>query len=514
MKLKRSSGILLHITSLPGEYGIGDLGISAYDFINFLHNAKQRYWQFLPTGPTNPGLDNSPYMSLSAFAGNPLLISPEILVETGLLQNKDLEDKPEFSKYLVEYEKVIEYKFSLLEKAFGVFQKNIQTDPKIKRFSKFCENENPWLDDYALFMSLGEKYDNKPWYEWPKPIAARNDNALAQSRRQLSHRISFHKFVQFCFYEQWNQLHNYATERGISLIGDIPFYVGLDSSDVWANQTCFKLNKKNSQPSHVAGVPPDYFSDTGQRWGNPVYRWKTGRTEDNKKLYSWWQYRFEYIFKTVEWIRIDHFRGFEASWQIPAHEDTAINGRWIKGPGKFFFKKIFKNNSHLTIIAEDLGIITRQVEKLRDDLNLPGMKILHFAFDSDELNPYLPHNFATANCVVYTGTHDNNTTVGWYLSEKLAETGRARVNRYANYHDGGQINWDLIRLSFSSIADLAITPLQDVLGFGEDCRMNTPSTCNGNWRWRIAPEFLTDDICNRLADETTFYRRAPAANEK
>ncbi len=501
----RSSGILLHITSLPGRYGIGDLGSTAYEFVDFLARAKQSFWQFLAVGPTNSGLDNSPYMSHSAFAGNPLLISPDLLRESGFIAADDLGSLPDMSPYQVDFSAVTTLKDKLFKKAFA----NFKEPETVPGFDDFCRAEQAWLDDYALYMSLREEFDHTPWYEWPPAIATREPAAVKNWSQRLADPISYHKFIQFCFFSQWQRLHEYATSSGIFMVGDIPFYVGLDSADVWANQACFKLHRKSLLPTVVAGVPPDYFSATGQRWGNPVYRWKSAGNKPNRQLYEWWRLRFNHLLQMTDLVRIDHFRGFEASWQIPAAEETAMNGRWVKGPGVSFFRDIWKKHETLPIIAEDLGIITPAVEKLLADLELPGMKVLQFAFDSDESNPYLPHNYQSPNCIVYTGTHDNDTTIGWYLSPEVAETSKIRARRYANSMENGQFNWDLIRLAFSSIAKTAIVPLQDVLGFGADCRMNIPSTSNNNWRWRCAPEFLTDDACRRLADETIFYRRVP-----
>jgi 4-alpha-glucanotransferase len=505
MTSPRSSGILLHITSLPSRYGIGDLGRTAYEFVDFLARAKQTHWQFLAVGPTNSGLDNSPYMSHSAFAGNPLLISPDLLQESGFLEANDLNHIPALSKYQVDFSAVTSFKDTLFNKAFSTFGKL----EKVPGFDDFCRAEQAWLDDYGLYMSLREEFDKTPWYEWPSAIAKREPAATKDWSRRLVDRIAYHKFIQFCFFSQWQRLQEYANRNGIFMVGDIPFYVGLDSADVWANQECFKLHHKSLLPTVVAGVPPDYFSDTGQRWGNPVYRWKSSGNKPNKPLYEWWRLRFNHLLQMTDMVRIDHFRGFEASWQIPAAEETAMNGRWVKGPGVSFFREIWEKHETLPIIAEDLGVITPAVEKLLADLDLPGMKVLQFAFDSDESNPYLPHNYQSPNCIVYTGTHDNDTTIGWYLSPGVAETSKKCAKRYANSSDNGQFNWDLIRLAFSSIAKTAIVPLQDILGFGADCRMNTPSTSNGNWSWRCAPEFLTNDVCRRLADETIFYRRVP-----
>lgn len=502
MKFDRGSGILLHITSLPSQYGIGDLGSGAYDFIDFLVASGQKYWQFLPLTPGSLLFDNSPYMSFSAFAGNSLLIDPDQLVESGLLDRKAISKIPPFSEYLVEFEKVIPYKNQLLQNAFDVFCSNGDS----KDFKHFCEQET-WLDDYALFMSLREENGLKPWYEWPHDIAIRKKKALDVCHERLSNKILYHKFVQFVFSKQWHKMWEYAVQRSITLIGDIPIYVAQDSADVWAHQECFRLDKKTLQPTHVAGVPPDYFSDDGQRWGNPLFYWHTKSKDVKKRLFRWWCDRFQQMFKMVDVTRIDHFRGFEAYWEIPAKDETAINGKWKKGPGKSFFKEIAKDIGKLPIIAEDLGVITPEVEQLRDDLEFPGMKVLQFAFDSDQANSYLPHNYTTPNCVVYTGTHDNDTTVGWHLSDKVAQSSKDRAMRYANSEIGSPVHWDFIRMAFSSVACVALIPMQDVLGFGSDCRMNMPSTSQGNWRWRCAPRFFSDEISARLRDETIFYGR-------
>jgi len=504
--MQRGSGILLHITSLPGDFGIGDLGHGAYAFIDFLAGARQGYWQFLPTGPTSQAFDNSPYMSLSAFAGNPLLIDLHDLVGCGWLADHDLADKPAFSEYLVEFSRVIPYKQALLKKAFENFKGQLAGNKRAEEFRTFCDQES-WLDDYALYMSIREEQDLKAWHEWPDPVARRDAASLAECRRRLADSVLYYMFEQFCFYSQWEKLHDYARRKRVSLIGDLPIYVGIDSADVWAHQDIFWLNRKTLAPSHVAGVPPDYFSETGQRWGNPLYQWLGTGKKPNSNLYSWWRQRFEQTFRYTDIVRIDHFRGFDSYWEIPAHHETAVNGRWRKGPGKAFFKYMKKEIKKMPIIAEDLGIITPSVEKLRDELGYPGMKILQFAFDSDETNAYLPHNFTTTNCVVYSGTHDNNTTLGWYLGE-ASGAARERIRKYAGTFDGGSIHREFIRLAFSSVADLAIIPLQDLLGFGEDCRMNLPSTSKGNWRWRCAPRFLSDAVCYNLRNETIFYNRA------
>lgn len=502
MKFSRGSGILMHLTSLPGPFGIGDLGEEAQSFVDFLAAAGQKYWQFLPLHPTCAVFHNSPYMSLSAFAGNPLLVDPRQLVKEGLLSKDDFNGQPVFSEYLVDFDQVAPYKNLLLHRAFKTFTRG----GRGQEYNRFCESA-VWLDDFALFMALREENDGRPWNVWPAPVAARDRKALAQCRQRLAGPIAYHKFVQYCFFRQWGELKKYANAKGIRLIGDIPIYVGWDSADVWAWQECFQLDPRTRLPTHVAGVPPDYFSDTGQHWGNPLYRWhdKAGRLHG--KLYTWWRERFANIFRQVDIVRIDHFRGFEAYWEIPAAEETAVNGRWVKGPGRKIFTRLAADMGELPIIAEDLGVITQEVEQLRDESGFPGMKVLQFAFDSDAANSYLPHNFTTTNCVVYTGTHDNDTTLGWYLSPKVPPESKERALRYAGCPGNREIHWDFIRLAFSTVADLAIIPLQDILGFGSDCRMNMPSTTEGNWLWRCAPRFLTQELAQRLRDETFFYNR-------
>ena len=500
---KRASGILIHLTSLPGKHGIGDLGPNALMFIDFVAASGQSYWQFLPTGPTSTAFDNSPYMCRSVFAGNPLLINLELLQENKYLTAHDLEDPPEFSEYMTDYPKVSSYKNALLKKAFENF---LHSRPNIL-FEDFCSNQKEWLDDYALFMCFREDFNSSPWYEWPEFAARRSGETFTQYVSKNTKKLLYYKFVQFVFFSQWENIYAHAKAKSISLIGDIPIYVALDSSDVWANQDIFKINPTTLKPIKVAGVPPDYFSETGQRWGNPVYKWKTTDSKINKKLFDWWLKRFKHIFSMMDMIKIDHFRGFESFWEIPAHEETAINGKWVKGPGKSFFTSLKKELKDLPIIAEDLGVITPPVEKMRDELGFPGMKILQFAFESDEENPYLPHNYEQTNSIVYTGTHDNNTTLGWFMGNKLSDGVRNNIRGYVNCHDDNQIITLLIRLAMSSIAGLAIIPMQDILGFGEDCRMNIPGTQSGNWRWRCGRRFFNDEVSQYLLDMTTYYNR-------
>jgi 4-alpha-glucanotransferase len=500
---KRISGILLHLTSLPGAHGIGDLGPGAHKFIDFLAKAGQGCWQFLPTGPTSRVFDNSPYMCRSVFAGNPLLIDLEGLLQDQYLSAENLENPPEFSEYTVDFQAVTEHKLALLKKAFYNFAA-ATPDPE---FTNFCQEHKSWLDDYALFMCLRELFDEKPWYDWPEDLARREPASVAQHAKNQKEKLHYYKFVQFVFYTQWQKLHDYARTKNVLLIGDIPIYVGLDSADVWANQEIFKIDPQSLKPIKVAGVPPDYFSETGQRWGNPVYKWETGDGKINQKLYDWWLKRFSLIFTMMDMVKIDHFRGFEAFWEIPAEEKTATRGKWVKGPGTQFFTSIKNKLKKLPIIAEDLGFITPEVEKMLADLGFPGMRVLQFAFESDEKNPYLPHNYENSNTVVYTGTHDNNTTLGWFMGKKLSDNTRDRIRKYLNCYDDSRISWEYIRLALSSVAGLAIIPMQDILGFGEDCQMNRPGVPTGNWRWRCAPRFLNTDVEQQLFDLTVFYNR-------
>lgn len=502
---QRASGILAHISSLPSPHGIGDIGYSAYEFLNFLHDAGQTLWQFLPTGPTNPVFDNSPYMSISAFAGSPLLISLDLLAEEGLIEKDDL-IAPEFSEYQTLFKEVASFKNRCLLQAF----KKFDTPTQNSAFLQF-KQKTPWLQDYCLFMTLKEVFHEKGWFDWPQKLASRDHKAMQEMADQHAQRIEYFAFEQFTFFSQWHKLRERAKDQNIRLVGDIPIYVGWDSVDVWANQSIFALNPKTHAPTEVAGVPPDYFSKTGQRWGNPLYRWNSPSKQVKKQLYSWWTERFRAIFLMVDIARVDHFRGFESYWSIPAKNKTAIKGKWIKGPGIHFFEEIYKTLGPLHIIAEDLGEITPEVIALRDALDFPGMKILQFAFDGNRENSFLPFNFTTPNSVIYTGTHDNDTTVGWFLSDHLTEAKRKELKKYCNHrqNDASSIHKDLIYLALSSISRYAIFPLQDVLGFGNDCKMNSPGSKEGNWAWRCAPRFFTGDISMWLHDQCKLFGRCP-----
>ncbi|MBP0001648.1 MAG: 4-alpha-glucanotransferase [Cyanobacteria bacterium SID2] len=499
MPFPRASGILLHPTSLPGRFGIGDLGPEAYRFVDFLEGSEQQLWQILPLGPT--GYGNSPYLCYSAMAGNPLLISLEQLCEDELLSEDDLTDVPEFPIDRVDYELVEQYKIPLLRKSYQNFRSNATVKLK-KEFSQFCKDKAFWLDDYALFIALkSQVYDDASWNEWDEDIAKRTPQALAKYRNELSAEIEFRKYLQFEFSRQWLALKEYANDRNIQLFGDIPFYVAHDSADVWAHRDIFCIDEETGKPSLMAGVPPDYFSATGQLWGNPIYDWE----ELEKTNFHWWMQRFHAVLDLLDLIRIDHFRGFQAYWAVPGDEETAMNGEWVEAPGDEFFEQLKQELGELPIVAEDLGIITPEVEALRDKFDFPGMKILHFAFDSGWDNPYLPYNYHAKNFVVYTGTHDNNTTMGWYDARSNEEN--QRVWDYLGCSRGEGLNWDLIRLALSTNANQAVFPLQDLLGLGEDARMNEPSKPEGNWEWRYSAEVLTDELRDRLLFYTRIYGR-------
>jgi len=506
MELTRTSGVLLHPISLPGRFGIGDLGDAAYRWVDFLAETGQTLWQLLPLGCTGLDYGNSPYQSLSALAGSPLLISPERLAAQGTLTAADLERVPSFTEDAVDYAAVTAYKMPLLRRSFERFREGAGKAERAA-FQEFEKQQGEWLEDFALFMALKQAHDGRPWSAWEPAIRSRQPEALARWRRDLADSVEEQKYLQFQFSTQWTALKQYANARNIRIVGDVPIFVGYDSSDVWANPDQFSLNDEG-QPIAVAGVPPDYFSKTGQRWGNPLYRWDAMETRG----YDWWIRRFRVALQMIDVTRIDHFRGFEAYWAVPAAEETAINGHWIKGPGRDFFLAVRQALGDLPIIAEDLGLITADVLALRDGMAFPGMKVLQFAFGSDSRNEYLPHNYPTSHCVVYTGTHDNDTTVGWFRAASPKE--RAYVQRYTG-GDGSRIHWDLIRLAFGSTAEMAVVPLQDVLGLGSEARMNTPGQQSGNWAWRFGANALTKDVRDQLKEITeTFGRGVPPTEAK
>ncbi|MFN8453284.1 MAG: 4-alpha-glucanotransferase [Anaerolineae bacterium] len=513
MNLTRSSGILLHPTSFPGPHGIGDLGEAAFHFIDFLVEAKQSLWQVLPLGPT--GYGDSPYASFSSFAGNPLLINLDKLVEAGDLELADLAETPPFPLDQVDFGWVIYWKVPLLEKAARNFLVGASAERRAA-FDAFCAEQAGWLDDFALFMAVKEHFDQKAQAEevfgamwsnyWDKDIALRKPAAVTRWRKDKAEAIAIKKVLQFYFFEQWGAVRQYANNNGIQIIGDIPIFVAPDSVDVWANRELFFLDKQG-QPTVVAGVPPDYFSEGGQLWGNPLYNWKKMAAQG----YQWWIERIQATLRLVDIIRIDHFRGFEAYWEVPAGEETAKNGKWVKAPGMEFFETVRQALGDLPILAEDLGVITPAVEALRDHFEFPGMLILQFAFDVQEagaaggINAYLPHNHRR-NALVYTGTHDNNTTLGWYRERTPAE--QDLIRRYLARPDD-DIVWDFIRLALASVARFAIVPFQDALNLDSDARMNTPSVLGGNWSWRYRPEALNPWVSTRLRELVDLYGRDP-----
>ena len=493
----RSSGILLHPTSLPGRYGIGDLGLEAYKFVDFLAQSDQQLWQILPLGPT--GFGNSPYMSFSTMAGNPLLISLDLLKENGLLSEEDLGEIPDFPSDQVDYEQVIAWKMPVLRKASENFQKNASSIQQ-KEFEGFCLGKAAWLDDYVLFMALLDAQSGSTWTTWDEELRQRKPDALEQWRSRSSEEIFFHKFLQFEFFRQWSELKVYANAQKIEIIGDIPIYVAHNSADVWAHPQIFQLDPETGEPIEVAGVPPDYFSETGQLWGNPLYNWE--QMESNN--FAWWVGRIREMLDYVDLIRIDHFRGFESFWSVPAGEETAINGHWVKAPGYKLFETIRAELGSLPILAEDLGDIDQAVLDLRDHFEFPGMKVLQFAFGGDATNFHLPFNYNT-NCLVYTGTHDNNTSLGWY--NQASEEEGDRLHQYLGCIGEQGIAWDMIRLALSSVANQAIIPVQDLLSLDADARMNTPSKAEGNWSWRYQTGDLGEEESDRLKEMVHIYGR-------
>ena len=506
MRFPRSSGILLHPTSLPGPYGIGDLGAEAYRFVDFLAATGQKLWQVLPLGPT--GYGDSPYACYSAFAGNTLLINPDLLLADGLLNQEDLDNYPRLPNDRVDFERVSKAKQSLLAIAFDYF-KHYGRDGMREAFDQFCSTNAGWLDDYALFCVFKEMHLGKLWSEW-EPRLAKHESATIEMIVPLwMDQIEAQKFFQFLFFRQWFELKTYCHQRGIKIVGDIPIFVAEDSADVWTNPDQFKLDE-NGRPTVVAGVPPDYFSKTGQFWGNPIYNWDQMRTDG----FAWWIKRVHAALRMFDLVRIDHFRGFAASWEIPAGDKTAERGSWVSVPGKELFHAIKLGLGDVPIIAEDLGVITPDVEKLRDELGFPGMHVLQFGFGGDANNADLPHNYRR-NLVAYTGTHDNDTTVGWFRSQAGAGSTReaADIDREREFclqylnTDGSQIHWDFIRAVLSSVADTAILPVQDLLGLGNEARMNLPNSSSGNWSWRVEAGAFTEEIAGKLLELTRLFGR-------
>lgn len=495
MRFERSSGILLHPTSLPGPYGIGDIGPQARSWVDFLARAGCRLWQILPLGPT--GYGDSPYQCFSAFAGNPYLISPDSLIADGLLKHNDLHLLPEFGEGKVDYGAVIPWKLKLLDRSFELFREQgaaqLQQD-----YIRFQEQQSYWLDDFSLFMALKEYHGGRSWIDWRPELRDRVPDAVHQVREYLSASIQKQVYRQYIFFRQWEELRQHVASNDMLIIGDIPIFVAHDSADVWANPELFHLNE-TGEPEFVAGVPPDYFSPTGQLWGNPLYRWDL-QTENG---YQWWIERFRSVLSLVDIVRLDHFRGFAGYWEIPGEAETAEIGRWVPGPGADFLNAIENALGELPIIAEDLGVITPDVIELRDSFKLPGMKILQFSFADGPQDKFLPHNY-TENCVVYTGTHDNDTVRGWY--ERVPEKEKDFYRRYLQ-RDGSNVSWDLIRTCWSSVAVFSIAPIQDFLGLGNEARMNYPGNPHGNWTWRYHAGDLDLGLENKIHEINYLYSR-------
>ncbi|MEO5887691.1 MAG: 4-alpha-glucanotransferase [Anaerolineales bacterium] len=515
MKFSRAGGILLHPTSLPGPYGIGDLGPQAYRFVDWLQSTGCLLWQVLPLGPT--GYGDSPYQCFSAFAGNPYLLSFDALIDDGLLTKADFAHMPDFSASRVDFGLFIPWKLDLLQKAFSRFAS--ASEDFRKSFEHFSAENASWLEDYALFMALKEVNGGGAWSGWESNIRTRDKTTMDRARTENAESVLRYSFYQFLFFRQWNKLRAYANERDIQIIGDIPIFIAYDSADAWANPELFFIDE-NSLPTVVAGVPPDYFSPTGQLWGNPLYRWDVHKETD----YAWWVERFRAVLKLVDIVRLDHFRGFAGYYEIQAGQPTAEHGRWVPGPGSDFFRAVDARLSDgsstsqidlsrslphdgttragLPIIAEDLGVITPDVVAMRDEFKLPGMKILQFGFSSPK-DPFLPHNYPS-HCVAYTGTHDNDTACGWF--ESAPESERKFALRYLK-SDGTDFAWDLMRGVWSSVATYALAPMQDLLSLGTEARMNFPSRLGGNWDWRMQASELNQGLANRMRELNELYYR-------
>lgn len=498
MRFTRRSGLLLHPTSLPGRFGIGDLGPAAYAWVDALVRAKQTLWQILPLGPT--GFGDSPYQCFSALAGNPYLVSPERLVDDGLLEAKDLDDAPVFTDHAVEFGRTIDFKLRVLDTAWTRFREN--PSRFAEEFDRFSSEHAGWLDDYALFMALKAENGGKPWTEWDPDIAHREPEVLEAAQERLTDAVDAQRFHQFLFFRQWHAIRAYANERGVQIIGDVPIFVAHDCADVWSHRGLFKLDD-TGRPTVVAGVPPDYFAPTGQLWGNPIYRWDMHEWSG----YGWWIDRIRGTLEMVDIVRLDHFRGFEAHYEVPAGHPTAEHGEWVKGPGASFFNAIRDAFGDLPILAEDLGYITPEVIELRDAFDLPGMKIMQFGFGAGPTHEFLPHNFPK-HCVAYTGTHDNEPVRAWFAAAPELE--RRFAMRYLGCEEYG-FPWALIRAAMASVAHTAIMQLQDVLELGEEARMNLPGRPTGNWAWRFKSWQLESWRLERLAEWAEAYGRVPEA---
>lgn len=502
MNQDRASGILLHPSSLPGPDGIGDLGPEAYRWIDFLHRSGNQFWQILPIGPT--GYADSPYQCFSAFAGNPYLISATVLLDQGLLERSDLSDRPTFPTESVDYGPVIQWKTTLMRRSFKRFLSTGNQSIR-KKYDQFKHSQETWLKSFSLFMAIKYNQGGGPWSDWPTVLRKREDKALSKFQKESAHEIEFQSFLQFVFNQQWAALRKYAHQKKVRIIGDIPIFVAYDSADVWEHKELFYLDDEDL-PKVVAGVPPDYFSETGQLWGNPLYNWDAHKADG----YRWWLERMKAVLSHVDIVRLDHFRGFEAYWEIPFGNKTAVNGRWVKGPGKDFLSVVQRELGELPIIAEDLGLITEPVIEMRDAFKLPGMKILQFAFASDPDDDFLPHNYPV-NCVAYTGTHDNDTTLGWY--ESAPEREKDFCRRYLA-RPGHDISWSFIRVLWRSNAAWVIAPMQDFLSLGNWARMNYPGTVSGNWSWRMRPDAINEALIARLHETNFLYGRLPLAEKQ
>lgn len=499
---QRVSGVLLHPTSLPGPEGLGNIGPEAYRWVNFLKNSGTQLWQILPLGPT--GYGDSPYQCFSAFAGNAYLVSSEILLDQGLLQESDLQDRPDFPEEEIEFSTALQWQLALLEAAFRNFKNQGQSE-MLAQFEAFRNAEASWLRDYSLFMALKAEQGGKPWYEWPEELKFRDPQAIAEAAARLAEAMEKQEFDQFLFFSQWERLHAYANRKGVRIVGDMPFVIALDSADVWANPQLFLMDPELN-PSFVAGVPPDYFSATGQLWGNPLYNWPAHQEQE----FKWWVDRLGATLRLVDLVRLDHFRGFAAAWHVPYGNPTAIEGNWIEGPALALFDTLKYHFPELPVIAEDLGVITEDVEALRDGFGLPGMKIIQFGFTGDPEDEFLPHHYPE-NCFAYTGTHDNNTARGWY------ESATPREQQFCcAYLDcpTEEVAWAMTKAIWRSAAANVVAPMQDLLNLPETARMNLPGSAAGNWGWRMRKDAVTEELTRRLWQLNLLYSRLPLAQRE
>ncbi len=512
MELGRSAGILLHITSLPGKYGTGTLGDEAYEFVDLIHKGGFRYWQILPVGPVSPSMCWSPYSSISSFAGNELFISIDLLFRENWFKNKiSCDEFPE--DHFCNFDRARRFLRKVVILSFDEFLLHA-TEEENMEFHRFCLQHNSlWLDDYALYISLVHEFNSFNWMSWKKDIAVRDPETITTLNTKLAERVLLVKYAQFIFFRQWKRLKDYANSKGIKIIGDIPIYISMESSDAWINSSILDFDIINLKPNKVSGVPPDYFSETGQLWGNPLYKWYNSSGELNEDTYQWWKKRILHSISLTDIIRIDHFRGFESYWSVEYGEETAINGEWEHGPGKPFFDRLSSETGALPLIAEDLGVITPEVKQLREMLHLPGMKILQFAFDFNNKNEYLPHNIYEKNCVVYTGTHDNDTVNGWFYDPEFPQEYRDYVMDYLGMKDWSDFHWRIIREAYATQADLAVVPVQDILGYGTEFRMNTPGTIECNWKWKLTNGALTEKMMKKTGKLAKMFSRIPDIEE-